>query len=102
MAVCSPARPMALVTNCCSTASSSGVDQRRSSRVRSATTLTARSAKNRSTSASSSVRPAPARPAPRATRTSGRENVDAVAVSPSGPVSRSNSRPVTAADTGRS
>jgi hypothetical protein len=71
--------------------SSSGVDQRRSSSARSATTLTARSAKNRSASASSSVRPAPARPAPRATRTSGRAKVDAVAVSPSGPASRSNS-----------
>ena len=69
------------------------MDQRRSSRARSATTLTARSAKNRSASSSSSVRPAPARPAPRATRTSGRAKVDAVAVSPSGPASRSNSRP---------
>jgi hypothetical protein len=39
----------------CSTASSSGVDQRRSSKARSATTLTACSAKNRSTSPSSSA-----------------------------------------------
>ncbi|HET7518412.1 MAG TPA: hypothetical protein VFN05_12085, partial [Actinomycetes bacterium] len=46
-----------------------GVDQRRSSIARSGTTLTARSAKNRSASASSSLRPVPARPAPRATRT---------------------------------
>jgi hypothetical protein len=76
-----------------------GVDQRRSSSARSATTLTARSAKNRSASASSSVRPAPNRPTPRATRTSGRAKVDAVAVNPSGPASRSNSRPATAVDT---
>jgi hypothetical protein len=76
-------------TSCCSTVRSSGVDQRRSSRAQSATTLTARSAKNRSASSSSSARPAPARPAPRATKTSGRVKVDAVAFSPSGPTSRS-------------
>jgi hypothetical protein len=48
------------------------VDQRRSSRARSATTLTARSAKNRSANSSSSIRPTLASSAPRATSTSGR------------------------------
>jgi len=76
-----------------------GVDQRRSSTARSATTLTARSARNRSASPSRSVRVAPVRPAPRATRTSWRPKVDAVAVNPSGPASRANSRPATVADT---
>jgi hypothetical protein len=79
-----------------------GVDQRRSSSARSATTLTARSAKNRSVSSSSSVRAAPARLAPRATRTSGRAKVDACSVSPSGLASRSNNWPVTSSDTVRS
>jgi hypothetical protein len=102
MAVCSPVRPVAASTSCCSTARRSGVDQRRSSKVRSATTLTARSAKNRSASSSSSVRPAPASPPPRATKTSGRAKVDACSVSPVGPASRSNSRPTASADTVRS
>jgi hypothetical protein len=56
---------------------------------RSATTLTTRSAKNRSASPSSSALPAPARPAPRETKTSGRVKVDACSVSPVGPASRS-------------
>jgi hypothetical protein len=99
MAVCSPVRPVAAATRRCSTVRRSGVDQRRSSRARSATTLTARFAKNRSASSSSSVRPAPANPAPRATRTSGRVKVDAVAVNPSGPASPSNSRTIASADT---
>jgi hypothetical protein len=66
------------------------VDQRRSSRARSATTATACSARNRSTKSSSSARVAPASWPLRATSTSWRAKVDAVMVSPAGPASRSN------------
>jgi hypothetical protein len=78
------------------------VDQRRSTSVQSATTLTARSPRNLSTSSSSSDRVAPVRPAPRATRTSSRAKLDAWAVSPSGAANRSNSCSMSAADTARS
>jgi hypothetical protein len=96
-AVCSPARSPAATTSRCSTASSSGVDQRRSSSARSATTATARSARNRSASSSSWTRVAPASSPPRAAITSWRAKVDACAVNPAGPASRSN-----ASATGRS
>jgi hypothetical protein len=76
--------------------SNSGVDQRRSSSVQSATTLTARCSRNRSASPSSSARPAPTSCSPSAAITSGRANVDARAVSPCAPASRSNTPATTA------
>jgi hypothetical protein len=79
-----------------------GVDQRRSSRARSATTLTARSARNRSANSSGSVRPMPTRPAPKAKRTSGREERGRVLGQPVRAGQPIDSQPVTAADTVRS